>query len=997
MRTTTEGAMPLPLSRELVIAIEENDHDRSSPTTVITSSPTKRARKPTNRYLPPAPSCKKTPATKTAPTAITTVKATTKKRHPASTNKKQTHLVRGRTQKKASQQTRQQQQQQELPFIQAADSELRAIVIGLGFSSKATNSVKTTQANRPTMAVAITTADYHYNNPQNKKLPKVSLSPVTGSREDEPASPSSLPSHRMLHSPLMTNNAKRPAKRMTSTHQKRVSMTPKQTQKRPANVSTNQTGKDAASSISLALKQKQKRPKKRQSLLSEQPIVSVLECLPNNSSSSPAIAVVPKVATTSKKKKRRLFGNRTPLGGNEPTIDHTEDHNNDDTNIEQAPPQKKARKSRSDKGVKRGSRGTSEVVVSSSNKETNKQQRDTNATLVTLDHGPTLANTNGIITNVTKSDNNSAAKKKPKPANSSLVMNVTAIEMDDHHPHCYVQAHPPVDIIGRYPTGKLLEADNQYSWTRKNVLSQAPISPKGNVVTDIISIEMACHHPHYLRNPRVGVRTMDAPPPIEPIITGPVTLVNRPAATRKSPNPKRVQRDHQRAIKAIVAAAAANIASVAESSDEECVACHRPTKESDEDYAYIHDDDDFDEDIFDSTEKTTTATSNNAATKSPHNKGSVEGNALRLEKHEAQVVSVGGGKEPKKKRKPRSDKGVKRASRKSKEHGNDAAPAPEGNQAESNSSSDDTMVKSTTTTATTKPRRKPRADKGMKRGEYKKQKMLNTTTKGGNVEDRAPSHPPAPKGYYDGVQCGNCLGCRVIQNCGKCIPCLDMPEFGGPGATNKRCILKKCHFRKARQSRAEKAAEKANNKKEDGKDKIYHNNEKADPRQQEMPKIHLGFGIQDAHNSSDLESLCDYEDSVAGDISDMEMDASDSLVDMVLPGLKTARGTYAATMGAKGYHSTTMSIKAVGAKKTAPEPSATDMQEEREATISPPPTNADKSVPSAADLARQMQEQQRVEMMQLQEEAGEDSDSEDDDDENDDFFLPPPPLPVQYY
>ena len=1020
MRATTEGAVQ---SRELANDIG-NDHDRSSPATVIISSVTKRARKPTNRYLPSSSSSKKTtPPTATtktkmtpakpkakAPAAITAVKAATKKRRTAttSTKKKKTALIRGRTPKKTPKKT-QQQQKQEAPSIQAADSELRAIVIGCSKFSQA-NGVKpptAVMARRPKVTVAITIADYQYNDTQKKKIPKVSLSPVrqtTSSRGNESleATPSSLPSPRMLH---VTNQSfskekqpKRSVKKVpASKHKKTVissSTTPKQKQMLSAKVpaSAHQNDKDS----NRAFKQipKQKRPKKRESN-SEQSL-SVLECLPYPSSPP---AVVPRPKETTKTKKRRLFL-QTSSDGIEKMMDVTKDDNNNNgtnNNKQEGPPKKKARKSSSDKKVKRGSRGT--TVGSQDTSETKNQQ----GTIVTRDNGTTLTNNHGIITIVRKSENN-ASSKKHTPRQTSLVTNVMTMEVDGRHPQKYLPATADADDTDNgYQSEKLLGADNFCNnWTKKYM--QAPIDSNDNVVTDVMSIETPCQHPH-LQYQRVVVRTMGNK--IEharehvtdeaTVNASKRTLRNKFAATRKSPDNNRVQRDNRRAIKAMVAAAAENIAAAKiDSDDEESVACEGHVEESDEDYNYTNDDDvdddDLDEDIFDYTENKTTVTStvNNSPRK---NKGSVESNDVRPE---AQAVPVDGGGKTKKKRKARSDKGVKRGSRKSKETGDDTAnqdvPAPNGNQAES-TKVPDTVAESTTTTR--KPKRKPRADKGMKRGEFKKQKKLNTKN-GGKLKTSAHSLPPAPKGYYDGVQCGNCLGCRVIQNCGKCIPCLDMPEFGGPGATNKRCILKKCHYRKARQSRAETAAEKTNNDKEAGKDKIQNNNKKSDPLQEEVPKIHHGFGIQDAHNTSDLESLCDYEDSVAGDISDMEMDANDNL-DMVLPALRTAHRTYASIMGLKGDHFNPLSITTIGTENITPELYVTDTQEEKEATISPPSTHDDKPALSAADLARKMQEQQRAEMMQLHDEAGEDTVSEDDDDEFVDFFLPPPPLPTQEY
>jgi hypothetical protein len=40
--------------------------------------------------------------------------------------------------------------------------------------------------------------------------------------------------------------------------------------------------------------------------------------------------------------------------------------------------------------------------------------------------------------------------------------------------------------------------------------------------------------------------------------------------------------------------------------------------------------------------------------------------------------------------------------------------------------------------------------------------------------------------------CGKCLVCRQAENCGRCEPCLNMPEFGGDGSRGTKCVLRVC-------------------------------------------------------------------------------------------------------------------------------------------------------------------------------------------------------------
>ena len=42
------------------------------------------------------------------------------------------------------------------------------------------------------------------------------------------------------------------------------------------------------------------------------------------------------------------------------------------------------------------------------------------------------------------------------------------------------------------------------------------------------------------------------------------------------------------------------------------------------------------------------------------------------------------------------------------------------------------------------------------------------------------------------VFCGQCQGCRVVSDCGKCINCLDKPKFGGQSTRKQKCMIRRC-------------------------------------------------------------------------------------------------------------------------------------------------------------------------------------------------------------
>ncbi|KAF6723488.1 Histone-lysine N-methyltransferase 2B [Oryzias melastigma] len=41
-------------------------------------------------------------------------------------------------------------------------------------------------------------------------------------------------------------------------------------------------------------------------------------------------------------------------------------------------------------------------------------------------------------------------------------------------------------------------------------------------------------------------------------------------------------------------------------------------------------------------------------------------------------------------------------------------------------------------------------------------------------------------------RCGVCQGCQVLEDCGRCVNCLDKPKFGGPNTKRQCCIYRRC-------------------------------------------------------------------------------------------------------------------------------------------------------------------------------------------------------------
>lgn len=296
----------------------------------------------------------------------------------------------------------------------------------------------------------------------------------------------------------------------------------------------------------------------------------------------------------------------------------------------------------------------------------------------------------------------------------------------------------------------------------------------------------------------------------------------------------------------------------------------------------------------------------------------------------------------------------------------------------------------TTSKAPTKTR-KQRKDKGTKRGQHK--------PKNGETSKTSTTTKVRPANYA-GARCGGCLGCRVIQNCGKCSPCIDMPEFGGPGTTGKLCILRKCVNRgKNRRKGSAAVAAAAPNGENSTVTAVDKKETTAVDQPSALQNESTSFcglvGIQGSRDtSSDLESLHDYEDSVAGDMSDME--EMDTLMadapNTIQAALKASRSKQTLAVAPSVVVIEPKAKTTVAMNLSAPG----NMQEVvATATITKVMTllhnqQIEATGLSAADLARQMQENQRAEMFELHAEDDTDDDSSDSDGGNN-FFLPPPP------
>eukprot|EP00978_Attheya_sp_CCMP212_P008338 scaffold19618_cov59-Attheya_sp.AAC.3 len=65
-----------------------------------------------------------------------------------------------------------------------------------------------------------------------------------------------------------------------------------------------------------------------------------------------------------------------------------------------------------------------------------------------------------------------------------------------------------------------------------------------------------------------------------------------------------------------------------------------------------------------------------------------------------------------------------------------------------------------------------------------------------HVPEHVPDHAPKKRNRYIRRQrtriCETCLGCLRQENCGWCLACLAMTEFGGTGTLGQQCIQRKC-------------------------------------------------------------------------------------------------------------------------------------------------------------------------------------------------------------
>jgi len=210
---------------------------------------------------------------------------------------------------------------------------------------------------------------------------------------------------------------------------------------------------------------------------------------------------------------------------------------------------------------------------------------------------------------------------------------------------------------------------------------------------------------------------------------------------------------------------------------------------------------------------------------------------------------------------------------------------------------------------------------------------------------------------------------------------MDMPEFGGPGKTpGKLCILRKCLTRALQKKKAKTKCSVHVATVATLGEEFPFNNHDFDKRQTSATKATTG--IFSLKNASDLESLSGYdEDSVVNDMSDMEMD-DEIEPELIRDALMASRTNKNPTRPSQEGDLTIPT--------TIEESTGLSLQ----SVIRPMVNARNTGGVSAADLARQMQEKHRVEMMQedLQEEDTDSNDDDDGDDDHDELMLPPPPV-----
>ncbi|CAB9525279.1 FYRC [Seminavis robusta] len=254
--------------------------------------------------------------------------------------------------------------------------------------------------------------------------------------------------------------------------------------------------------------------------------------------------------------------------------------------------------------------------------------------------------------------------------------------------------------------------------------------------------------------------------------------------------------------------------------------------------------------------------------------------------------------------------------------------------------------------------RKTRKDKGVKRGP-RKPKCEDATN-----DDAQKSSTKGRLGYFTSIRCGDCIGCRALQNCGKCKPCLDKPEFGGPGKTGKLCVLKRC-IKPVGGKRISYAAAKA-----------------AAAQEASVPSSGMLQPLRktpkdDLDNES--MSLCE---STTEELSDMEYDEEKTRD--IIAVLQSSRSPAAKPAEISTSHS---DDEAAADAHAGPFDILGGLGFGTTKTVS--------SEVGPADVARKMEEQQRSEMLDWKGEADRASDS--DSDGEDDAFLPPPPAAEYFY
>ncbi|XP_067267313.1 histone-lysine N-methyltransferase 2B isoform X3 [Chanodichthys erythropterus] len=117
-------------------------------------------------------------------------------------------------------------------------------------------------------------------------------------------------------------------------------------------------------------------------------------------------------------------------------------------------------------------------------------------------------------------------------------------------------------------------------------------------------------------------------------------------------------------------------------------------------------------------------------------------------------------------------------------------------------------------------------------------------------------------------RCSRCKGCNRLEDCGRCVFCLDKPKFGGPNKKRQSCVLKKCslieqnklrRFNKVQMKRRRPSAAHAmnsseeENEEEGGDDGAQFSPTRRQPRRQVTPQSYrklLGYDSSDTETKS---------------------------------------------------------------------------------------------------------------------------------------------------